>query len=408
MKKKKLIITIVIISLLLSGIITTFIVFYNINRYRYYWYEELEDQEGFNDKVITVDIGGSGDFTNLQAAIRGSSPGDIISIEAGVYTGIFSVHHRIKIEAADGDVILSGAETGTILTLEEGADGCLIDGIIVNDQGGSYPSTGLSIRSDGNIIRNCEISAKNTGIGISYSEYNIIRDCIIFNSFDPNGSRVWNFGLKLISTDHTLIQGNEISRIDMDEVDHTVIIDNQINGYQAIWIGEDSENTLIKDNIYDPGVVEIVDKGKRTKVLDEGVMVSHPDDDDPSYGFTFTMFFIIVGLPIVSACVVLDIIFFKLARSYNRSPTRHKNVSLGKNLTGIISIQLGSLIFYTAGMILLGFMVIVDIEAEKYILCLFPLIPASLIISLGILVVSQIPLILLVRRRRNVERVYRM
>jgi parallel beta-helix repeat protein len=121
----------------------------------------------------TVNPDGSGDFTDIQSAISAASPGDIVEIADGIYTGngnrdISFLGKAITVKSQNGlgNCIIEGDNTtptpnrGFIFESEEGRDSVL-EGITIRNfwhltccEGGA----GILIADGSPTIRNCKVS----------------------------------------------------------------------------------------------------------------------------------------------------------------------------------------------------------------------------------------------------------
>ena len=63
--------------------------------------------------TITVDPGGGGDYTTIQDAINNATPGDTISISAGLYVENIMIDRHVKLIGAGSD---ADSASNTIIT----------------------------------------------------------------------------------------------------------------------------------------------------------------------------------------------------------------------------------------------------------------------------------------------------
>jgi predicted outer membrane repeat protein len=157
--------------------------------------------------VITVDDDGPADFDNIQAAINIASPGDVIIVEDGTYTGGGNINIRflgkaITLQSANGPSNCTIKAQGNsrdkqrvfYFQYREGADSVL-EGFTIT---GGYEDEGSGIycRDASPTIKNCIIKdnvAREMGGGICCIQSTaVITGCVIKDNTAPMGGGIYN------------------------------------------------------------------------------------------------------------------------------------------------------------------------------------------------------------------------
>ncbi len=125
--------------------------------------------------VLVVDDEGDGDYTSISMAVESSSPGDIIQIYSGQYSGPIDINHTITLEGISSEygsgqdsgkpIISADEDVGVLISVE--ADFCTITGLSINPgipMDEDYGNTGIALHSKQNIVSHCDIFVGNRGI----------------------------------------------------------------------------------------------------------------------------------------------------------------------------------------------------------------------------------------------------
>jgi parallel beta-helix repeat protein len=140
---------------------------------------------------------------NIQAAIDASKPNDIIEIQSGTYYEQLNITKSIRLQGVDigtGIPIVDGGKKGTVIILS--ADGITLEGLIIK---GSSPSDpGIKVASNGNAIKNSDISYQGKdGIMLEHSSNNVISG----NFLAYNGKNA----IYLKEANNNIIMNNSVS-----------------------------------------------------------------------------------------------------------------------------------------------------------------------------------------------------
>ncbi|WP_435359998.1 right-handed parallel beta-helix repeat-containing protein [Haloarchaeobius sp. DFWS5] len=113
--------------------------------------------------VITVDAGGNGDYTTIQAAVDNASPGDTILVEDGTYDS-FLLNKDITVKAASGANPTVTGDGAAVIQIEQrnGGDptGATVDGLTLSGSA----TLGVEVRADDVHLCDLTISVGTTGV----------------------------------------------------------------------------------------------------------------------------------------------------------------------------------------------------------------------------------------------------
>jgi len=121
--------------------------------------------------TIYVDDTGGANFTSIQAAIDAASDGDTIFVYEGIYHENIVITKNITLKGDSKKAVVDGGYGGDVITIM-GASVSISGFTIINSGDGDY---GIKIYASNDcIIRACNISNNYGGIGIFWSDNNII------------------------------------------------------------------------------------------------------------------------------------------------------------------------------------------------------------------------------------------
>lgn len=128
----------------------------------------------FSAQAATITVCQTCGNNNIQAAIDASKPNDIIEVQSGTYYEQLNITKSIRllgVNIGTGMPIVDGGKKGTVIILS--ADGITLEGLIIK---GSSPSDpGIKVASNGNAIKNSDISYQGKdGIILERSSNNVI------------------------------------------------------------------------------------------------------------------------------------------------------------------------------------------------------------------------------------------
>lgn len=167
--------------------------------------------------VIYVDDEGDGDFTSIQAALRNSSPGDIIQVCSGRYEGRINISHQIFLQGVDeelgsGDdkgtpILTSSKDVGSLVLVE--ADGCEISGFTLNPGipvDNEFGNNGIALHSKLNRVFNNMLETGNRGV-LAY----VGKDTADCSKNIIHNNSIRNFSVAIqIEGDECVVKDNEI------------------------------------------------------------------------------------------------------------------------------------------------------------------------------------------------------
>jgi nitrous oxidase accessory protein len=157
----------------------------------------------FSAQAITITVCQTCENNDIQAAIDASKPNDIIEIQSGTYYEQLNITKSIRLQGVNigtGMPIVDGGKKGTVIILS--SDGITLEGLIIK---GSNPSDpGIKVASNGDAIKNCDISYQGRdGIIMERSSNNVIAG----NSLAYNGRNA----IYLKEANNNIITNNSLS-----------------------------------------------------------------------------------------------------------------------------------------------------------------------------------------------------
>jgi nitrous oxidase accessory protein len=113
-------------------------------------------------------------FLSIQSAIAAAKPGDVVRVQAGIYTGQFILDKQLTLEGI-GKPVLRGEGRGSVVI--GAADHCVIRGFIIERSGGDLQAedSGLLLKSNENTVEDNELRDVLYGIYLYHSQRNAIR-----------------------------------------------------------------------------------------------------------------------------------------------------------------------------------------------------------------------------------------
>jgi len=195
--------------------------------------------------LITVDSGGSADYTHLQDAVDNARSGSTIKVSSGTYNEHLLINKPLKLIGASRNItIIDGGGTGECVHVTAGnveisrftiknstyglylelSNNCILDNNIID-------SSGIHLfSSNNNLISNNEIVENAMGVSLSDSNNNLIYHNNFINNteqaYDNTGTNSWDNGLTAGGnywSDHDCIgnpsEGSLPYSIDTDSID---------------------------------------------------------------------------------------------------------------------------------------------------------------------------------------------
>lgn len=186
---------------------------------------------------------------SLQALIDQASPGAVLTIPAGEYTGPVRVNKPLVLQGS-GDVVITTASEDPVLSVT--SDDVTIRGVRLLDSRINNPQATLVIRGSGNLIEQVEIDTMGTGIQLRDASRNTLREIrVTGHVLDPDEAAAD------IGHDHAshqqLTQPNQQpgveprkgNGIELLQSHQNRIIANQIiNMHDGIYLESSQENTI--------------------------------------------------------------------------------------------------------------------------------------------------------------------
>lgn len=208
---------------------------------------------GASSHMIYVGGNGESNYTNIQPAINSASDGDIIYVYNKMYLENIFVDKSVTIVGQNKDLcIIDGTKTGNVITLS--ANGVCIENFSIqnSNQNLSYSAlnyAGVLIKSDFNIISNCDITKCDDAITLENSSNTNLTDCEIFNNACGincyNSSNIQIFNCSIFSNNFS--HGVSLLNSDNNCISYCNISANRICG---IAFSRSSNNQIIRNTFW--------------------------------------------------------------------------------------------------------------------------------------------------------------
>ena len=147
---------------------------------------------------------------DLQTAIAGSHPGDVLLLSAGTYPGQFVIDHSVTLQGVPG-TILDGQGTGTVITLT--GDDITLKGLAITHSGGRGEDMDAGVKivkgADRNVVEGNRLTDNYHGVDVHGGIDCVVRDNVIegrqTNRMNQrgNGVYVWH-------SPGLIVEGNDI------------------------------------------------------------------------------------------------------------------------------------------------------------------------------------------------------
>lgn len=142
----------------------------------------------------------------MQDLVDATEENGILTPEAGIYAGPVTLEYPITIDGSAGVTIDSGGK-GSVVYIE--CDGAILKNLSLINSGGSLNDldSGVQVRGNFNVIKDCEILDCMFGVDLQQAEYCIVRRNRINSKDKPMGQR--GDSVRLWYSFHNKIQDNE-------------------------------------------------------------------------------------------------------------------------------------------------------------------------------------------------------
>ena len=124
--------------------------------------------------LISLPISVSAGFPSFQELVDATEENGILTPEAGTYAGPVTIDFPITIDGSAGVTIDAGGK-GSVIYLE--CDGVTLKNLRLINSGGSLNDldSGVQVRGNFNVIKDCEILDCMFGVDLQQCEYCIVR-----------------------------------------------------------------------------------------------------------------------------------------------------------------------------------------------------------------------------------------
>lgn len=212
----------------------------------------------------------------LQAMIDRAAPGDVLTLDAGVYEGAVLIDKPLTL-AAEGEAVLSGGGDGPVVTVR--TDGAELVGLTIRDRRARPDSAAVVVEGDRNRLQRLVVETAGTGVQLREADGNKLEQLVINGLSGADVSQATHDsparrgnGIDLWKSHDNLIEGNRISRmfdgIYVESSHGNRIVGNEVTrsryGYH-IMFGDD--NRLNGNNGFQNVTGAMVMGAKRTEVI---------------------------------------------------------------------------------------------------------------------------------------------
>ncbi|GEM_PF-4333929 len=213
--------------------------------------------------TLKVDKSGGSNYTKIQDAINNASNWDTILVNSGTYYENVNVTKRLILRGVDtgeGKPIVDASGNGSAITLSAGWS--TLEGFTAINSGSSPNAiqayAGIYVNSDGNIIRNNNVSNSSYGIFLISSNNNTLSSNIASSNYyvltDKKGFKTFGGdGIILIMSNYNTLRGNtansnHIRGIGLESSSNNMLTGNNAsNNYYGISLKYSGNNTLDGD-----------------------------------------------------------------------------------------------------------------------------------------------------------------
>ncbi len=198
-----------------------------------------------------VDIGGSGKYTSIQAAIDGSSNGSTVIVLPGVYNENLFINKTLTIVSKTGDPIDVKiiAPRPDAIAVEIDANNTVFDGFTVTSYYSLGQDYGIFIRESENVtIKSNMFLGCDEGISVVKSHNCTIEDNYIEGQKGGKGIDLYLSGNNLIQRNTIVKSGGAIWE-DYCNIGNVYCENNLSNNWNGITLSHDSDNSLVCNNL---------------------------------------------------------------------------------------------------------------------------------------------------------------
>ncbi len=156
--------------------------------------------------LISLPAIASAGFPSFQDLVDATEENGTLTPEAGIYAGPVTLDYPITIDGSAGVTIDAGGK-GSVVYLE--CDGAVLKNLKLINSGGSLNDldSGVQVRGNFNVIKDCEILNCMFGVDLQQCEYCIVRRNKINSKDKPLGQR--GDSVRLWYSFHNKVQDNE-------------------------------------------------------------------------------------------------------------------------------------------------------------------------------------------------------
>ena len=139
--------------------------------------EESNIQNDDSTYDIIVDKNNETHYQSIQEAINQAMPDSTIYVRNGYYDEILNIRKKIKLVGEDKEkTIVNPTSMENSYAIRIAAEGVILKGFGINNQGPGLYTTGIKISSSRTTITDCNIFDTPVGIAV-WSSYNTISNC---------------------------------------------------------------------------------------------------------------------------------------------------------------------------------------------------------------------------------------